>query len=703
MNSTMLVSALTLRARGWYLIPLWWPASNSACACGDLSCENIAKHPMGRLVPHGLKDATNLETVIRSWWKQAPSANIGVVTGRSSGIVVLDLDSRATGDESLAALEAVHGALPQTLESRTGGGGRHLVFAHPGTPITNKAAIAKGLDLRGDGGYFVAPPSVHASGRQYEWVDPECPIALFPEWVGNEPQKGARPYHEPLKTAAVLEGVPEGQRDVMLFRTACKLRGADVPFDMAQRLISEAAANCEPPFSQDLARRKVEEAYKRYLPRPESSPKQGPSGTGGAPSPVLVRLADVVPKRVRWLWPGRIPLGKVTVLDGDPDLAKSLLTLDLAARVTRNSAMPDGSFSDLGEPRGVVLLSAEDDAEDTIRPRLDAAGADVKHIVILVGVKDSRGERGPTVADLDALEEAIRSTTAALVVVDPLMAHLPDERDSHRDQDVRRALAPLAALASRTGAAVIVIRHLNKGSGGNPLYRGGGSIGIIGAARSALLVAPDPDAPDGDRRILVVTKRNLAAATPALAYRVEAPEGVPRIVWEGPTEHTAGALLAVQLPEEERSAQDDAVAFLTDVLGGGDLPAVRVKAAARQAGIAERTLERARSRAGVVTRRQGFGREAVYVWSLHARQKSHVRQSRGVGVHGEHGVHEGAGQAPGSLNGELRPGQDLPDVEGARVWLRAMRPELAAWVAAASPDEITAAVERVRCEGEALP
>ncbi len=356
-----------------------------------------------------------------------------------------------------------------------------------------------------------------------------------------------------------------------------------------------------------------------------------PGGTERPGRAILVRLADVSPKPVRWLWLGRIPLGKVTVLDGDPGLAKSLLSLDLAARVSTGRSMPDGATGDLDGPHGVVILSAEDDAEDTIRPRLDAAGADCRRVVLLAGVKGAQGERAPTIADLEALEQVIQQTDAAIAIVDPLMAYIPDERNAHRDQDIRRALAPLATLAARTTAAILVIRHLNKSSSGNPLYRGGGSIGIIGAARSGLLVASDPDDPDKGRRILVVTKSNLAAMPPALAYHVEAPDQTPLIVWEGQTAHSADALLAVRLPDDERSALDEAAAFLIDALAETDLPASEVKAAARQAGIAERTLERARHRAGVLARRHGFGRGAVYMWSLHARQ-SHEYGAHGVGT-----------------------------------------------------------------------
>lgn len=218
----------------------------------------------------------------------------------------------------------------------------------------------------------------------------------------------------------------------------------------------------------------------------------------------LTRISDVKTQPIKWLWRGRIPLGKVTVFDGDPGLGKSLLSADLAARVSCNRPMPDGSKSDLAGPAGVVLLSAEDDPSDTIRPRLEVVGADLERIVLLQGVKENDEERMPSLADIALLKQAIATADAKLVVIDPLMAYLLGDVNSYKDQDIRRALAPLAALAAELNVAIVVIRHLNKSSSSNPLYRGGGSIGIIGAARSGLLVAKDPE--DEDRRILAITK-----------------------------------------------------------------------------------------------------------------------------------------------------------------------------------------------------
>ena len=344
----------------------------------------------------------------------------------------------------------------------------------------------------------------------------------------------------------------------------------------------------------------------------------------------LVRMSDVTPEQVSWLWPGRIPLGKLTVLDGDPKLGKSTLMLDMAARVTRGLSLPDGADG-LG-PASVVLLTAEDGLADTVRPRLDAAGADAARVIVLdaIATYDEEGKPGPDrppalPQDIDALEAAVVEVSAVLVIVDVLNAFLDGSVNSFRDQDVRRALMPLAKMAERTGCAVVVLRHLNKSGGSNALYRGGGSIGIAGAARSVLLVAPDPD--DDAGRVLAVVACNVAAPVPSLAFALESDNerGCSRIAWGGTVAHTATALLAVPDSEDDRTAHHDAVAFLIDYLADGEQRAVEVQQEAKRAGIAERTLQRARARAHVASRRDGFGKGATYWWYIdrsdHARQQ----------------------------------------------------------------------------------
>jgi len=314
-------------------------------------------------------------------------------------------------------------------------------------------------------------------------------------------------------------------------------------------------------------------------------------------------LSEVEPERVAALWEGRIFRGKLNLIEGDPGTGKSAAATDLAARVSVGKPWPDGSKCEAG---GTVILSAEDGLADTIRPRFDAAGGDPSKVVAVSTVPDGEGsERQIAIPDdLHMIEAAIERVEAVLVVIDPLMAFLPGEVNSHRDQDVRRALAPLARLAERTEAAVLVIRHLNKGAGGNALYRGGGSIGIVGAARSGLLIANHPD--DDGRRVLASIKSNLAAPAPSLVFGLASTDnGSVRVDWKGESSLDAAALLSAPTDHEERSALSEAQEFLKEILADGPVLAKDAQEEARGAGIAERTLKRARSALGVVAKREG--------------------------------------------------------------------------------------------------
>jgi putative DNA primase/helicase len=312
------------------------------------------------------------------------------------------------------------------------------------------------------------------------------------------------------------------------------------------------------------------------------------------------KVAYVRAERVRWLWPRRIPFGKVTVIDGDPGLGKSTAALDIAARVSTASPLPDGSR--LEYPASVLVMSAEDAIADTIRPRLEAAGADLHRIAVFRAVKERASARPPELpGDLPHLESLIEEDDAQFVIVDPLMAFLAGSIDAHRDQDVRRALYALSTTAERTGVALLIIRHLNKAPGGSPLYRGGGSIGIIGAARAGLLVAPDPG--DEKRRILASTKSNLSEKPASLAYRIVGDEehDCARIVWEGTSDLRAEDLL--NPPRETK--RDAAAEFLESALLGGPVLARELYDLAEAEGISDRTLRRAKEELGVKAFRRG--------------------------------------------------------------------------------------------------
>lgn len=328
-----------------------------------------------------------------------------------------------------------------------------------------------------------------------------------------------------------------------------------------------------------------------------------------------VRLDQLDPHPVQWLSPGRLAAGKLTILDGDPGLGKSTLLCELAARITRGEALPGGQPA---PPRRVLLLSAEDDLVDTIRPRIDAAGGDPRRILALRAYPNGTAAGRPFVipGDVPLFEGLVQHLEPALLIIDPLVAYLDRAHNANSDQAVRRALAALTALGASTGVAIVAVRHLNKTANANPLYRGGGSIGIIGAARCGLLLARDPD--DPHRRLLAATKSNLGAPPSTLAFRLQpdAHTGAVRVVWDGESSWTADRLLQeTAASPEERSVLAEVRGWLRQALAGGPRPAGELQVEARARGFAFQTYRAARRAEGVTTRKAP-GLNAPWLLSL---------------------------------------------------------------------------------------
>ena len=335
-------------------------------------------------------------------------------------------------------------------------------------------------------------------------------------------------------------------------------------------------------------------------------------------------LADVKPEKVSWLWHAHIPLGKLTVLDGDPGLGKSTITVDIAARLSTAQEMPDGSRGDLDAPSSTILITAEDGLGDTVQPRALAAGADLNYIHAITGVVTSEGSTDWQMPDhLNELEALVNEKTAKLIIIDPLMAMLSANVNTYRDQDIRRVLRGLAELADRSGAAVVVVRHLTKSSGANGLYRGSGSIGIIGAARSGLLVAHNPD--DEDTCIMASTKSNLAEMPPAIAYRLVPHNDTSKVEWLGTTDHKVADILQVTDPEE-RSALEDAEEWLSGILAFEPVPATTIFKTAAAVGYSAITIRRAKSKLGVVAKQEG----RQWIWSLPTTTESDKSDGQGI-------------------------------------------------------------------------
>lgn len=327
---------------------------------------------------------------------------------------------------------------------------------------------------------------------------------------------------------------------------------------------------------------------------------------------------------MRFAMRGRVPLGAITILAGAPKQGKSTWALDLAARLSRGTA--DGDLH--GEPVASVVLSYEDHPGATLVPRLIAAGAALDHVYLLsptVTESDGSPALVTLTTDLDRLAAECLRVGARLLIVDPLMASLAGSTDAHRDQDMRRALAPVAQLAEQLDLAALVISHTTKARDGDMIRRIGASVGLTGAARSLLVMGPDPRDPqgaDGTGRVLA-SRGNLSAPVSALAYELESTAiehrgeqiDTSRLVFTGETDVESSELLA---PPEPAGRTESAAAkdWLRENLADGEWhDSGPLKEWAGGEGISERTLKRAKKELRCEDRRYA-GFPSTTAWRL---------------------------------------------------------------------------------------
>jgi len=343
----------------------------------------------------------------------------------------------------------------------------------------------------------------------------------------------------------------------------------------------------------------------------------------------ITPLSAVIRRPVRWLWPGRIAIGKLTLLEGDPGGGKSWLTLGIATAVAHGAAFPVDSSR--REPGRVLIMTAEDGLEDTVAPRLDAMGADTSRIEAVesasrealarVSMDPDEPDQFTTeqravwlTEDLGRLERVLASGLYDLLTIDPLNAYIPASVDSAKDNAVRSVLAPLTAMAERYGVAVVAVRHLTKGSRDKAIYRGQGSIGYTAAARIVLLAGQEVN--NGGRRVMMPIKCNLAPLADPITYSIEA----GRFAWGMAAPGVRPeAVLAAEPEDQQRTGTQEAGDLLVDFLSDGDQPAADAQRHVRQRlGCSVATVERAKRERHIVSQRRGFGRQSEVYWHLPA-------------------------------------------------------------------------------------
>lgn len=418
---------------------------------------------------------------------------------------------------------------------------------------------------------------------------PECPPWLLE--LLEQPVNG-----NPRGPAPTIEGpIIEGQRNAALTSLGGSMRRrgmSEAEILPALRAVNEA--RCQPRLSDGEVQR-IAMSVARYTPA-ENGQRLEEAGESPQERPTARRLAEVEPEEVSWLWWPRIPLRHLTTLEGDPGEGKSFVAQALAVAVSLGQGL---SGMDPTTPANVLLLAAEDHAGCTIRPRLEAMGADLERVFCCTDgfTLDAAG--------LEILEGLLKETLPRLMVLDPLTAYLPSNLDLHRANEVRAPLKALALMAERFDCAILIIRHLAKGSTSKAIYRGLGSIDITAAARSALLAGHDPD--NRDSRAVVQIKSNLGSLADPVGYNIEAGQ----FAWTGSTGLTAGQILA---PEMEDGAAAEARRFLRELLSEGAKEAKEVEEEAKAVGISAATLRRAKKALGVKVAKQEF--QGPYHWSL---------------------------------------------------------------------------------------
>lgn len=476
-SQSMADHALAYWADAWSVFPVCSPVPSHRGYCEQHgACKNPGKLP---LIKWGMyQDRTPTKLEVQTWWRRWPSANIGLATGVTSDIVVVDLD----GELAQTAADR-YGYNPGPW-ARTGRvGGRHLYFRYRDDAPTIFAK-AGGIDFRGQGGFVLLPPSLHYTGNRYSWGQPVergDPLPDLPRWIDDLATTNSSGERGPIDFGKLLaEGVDQGQRDQELFRAAAKLRGADVPYELAVQLIQGAAAQCKPPFDQDEARAKVDSAYSRYQPNPAPPMQLFGQGTAAvdpttgevleeSPWRTLGDLVRTAPDSNTQLVQGFLWAARTHWCFSGPGAGKTLFWLAVLMHMAAGKDMPLDSGDNppmLAITQGAVLLIEEDSPDSIISDYVQML-ADIYDInldEIPFYVNRLRGIKITDEAGLQQVRNMIAAapTKPAVLALDACERIVPSDKFSSKELD---PLSRLFAKNLADGITNLTIDHTRKPTG----------------------------------------------------------------------------------------------------------------------------------------------------------------------------------------------------------------------------------------------
>lgn len=587
------------------------------------------------ITAHGFEDASTEERQIRLWWKHNPSANIGIATGqKSGGLVVVDMDvDKDEGKDGYHTFKEWcaenYLVLPDSWMSITGRGGYHLFYKSDGK-VPSKIGWLEDVDIRADGGYVVAPPSIHPNGTRYEWEQPPDEYEL----IGSEDMDvqfifdsvEASTRKEKSERLNVPQVIPQGHRDEMMFKLACKYQQIGMTDEaMLAALMAENQARCQPPLTEKEIRKKVEQAQKydkgETITAGEGNKARSYGRTNKNIEETITEedldmptLDEFEEREKEWLIPGYIPSGCVTLLCSDGGIGKTSLWCDtLAALTTGRTTIFDKALENpfhTGLTHTVMYFSKEDPTEEVLKRKLRLAGADPKKIRCF-GLDDPRLTR--IKYNTLYLEKLIEKFKPDIVVFDTLQAFLPDGVEMSKRKDMRDALEPLNQMGARLNTTFLLIMHTNK-SNSSGRQRMADSSDIWDLGRSALMAGRTQDE---DVCYLSHEKSNYGKLQKTILFSLS-DEGVE---FKGTSRRKDRDYMADNISTPAPTPRlDEAIDFILENVTEEGIEVAELERTAKAAGIAQETLKNARAQLKkdnrILVKSRGFGETKKWYVSI---------------------------------------------------------------------------------------
>ena len=571
------------------------------------------------------KEATTDKKQVLEWWTKWPTANIGIATGKKSqGLVVIDLDidnsKGINGYEVLGEWQRTHGELPETWQSITGRGGYHL-FYYDTAPYKNRVGVYEGVDIRGEGGYIIAPPSIHANGHRYEWEqwrEDGVNVARVDGRV-EEFIKGPEPLHEESQSFREPEKIPSGERVSTLIRLIGSLKAKGLENDSIMAAVqAENEAKCVPPLSDQELTKEVFPALKRDW---EAERSYTTTTEHGKVTPKVIHslnmlsMDNVEEKTPEWLIAGYIPRHQITVMAGDGGAGKTTAWCDIAGSVSSGRpcflerAIPE-EFA-MREPGKVLFFSSEDSPEYTLKSRLIKAGANLENIST-ISLKDERFAEIKFNSEL--LEQLIAYHKPDLVIFDPIQSFIPPDIQMGQRNAMRACLNPLIGLGEKYGTTFLVIVHANKQSGVYGRKRIADSADIWDIARSVMMIG---NTAEQGIRYISHEKSNYGMTSDSVLFSIN--DG--KIETKGYTTKKDREFVSESAYNVKQApAKESAKEFIIETLQEGQKEAAELNELAQIFGISKSAMREAKSdlkKEQIIKMRSiGFGAEKKWYISL---------------------------------------------------------------------------------------